>query len=165
MWCKSCSKIVCMHCIATDHIGHIFEVLDKAVQDVKSDIMKKMENFEENYHECSYQLLKKKSEVEETIQQLEKFEKIVQLEKKKFQTILTQIVDQQKKNKERMDNLSSMKVHLNDKTRINRQNMLVEYHEDLGKPEILGTGWYLNETLSYVSEINLKCLNNNEQNL
>ena len=129
IWCKSCSKIVCLYCLDDEHDGHHFKGFDKAVKDIESDVKKKIRDFETNYEQDSVKLLEKKSEVEEAIHHLQKFEETIQLEKKKMKTILTQIIDQQMKVKERMENLPTMKAILNDNDRINRENMLIEYAE------------------------------------
>jgi len=84
MWCKSCSKIVCVNCIAVEHGGHHFEMLNKAGKDIESYLRKKIGDLETNCEQDSVKLLQKYSEVEESI--------------------LSQIIDQQKKHNERKDN-------------------------------------------------------------
>ena len=129
MWCKTCNKIVCMHCIPADHDCHSFQVLEKSMSDIEADVQRKFKNLELDYEQNSHNLLEKYSEMEEKIQNLMKLESV----KKEYQTIRSQIVEQQKKTEECMEKFSAMKLNLVNQTCSDRQNMLIDYHQNLDK--------------------------------
>ena len=68
-YCSTCEASVCPICVTEDHRGHAFDVLEKAVQEEKKNIMSTVQTIREkaNLFRAELRKLEKTSEDVETI--------------------------------------------------------------------------------------------------
>ena len=63
-YCSSCEACICPICVTEDHQGHAFEMLEKAVQEDKKNIMSTVETIKEKVNLFRAQLEKTSEDVE-----------------------------------------------------------------------------------------------------
>ena len=133
-YCSSCEACICPICVAEDHRGHAFDVLEKAVQEDKKNIMSAVETTKEkaNLFRAELNKLDKTSEDVEMIIAIAKQEV-----SKATEDVITKTQQQGKQLLEslemtrsrRMERVTSAKQEL--KSLIKRINLAAEFAENL----------------------------------
>ena len=133
-YCSSCEACICPICVAEDHRGHAFDVLEKAVQEDKKNIMSAVETIKEkaNLFRAELNKLDKTSEDVEMIIAIAKQEV-----SKATEDVITKTQQQEKQlleslemtRRRRMERVTSAKQEL--KSLIKRINLAAEFAENL----------------------------------
>ena len=133
-YCSSCEACICPICVAEDHRGHAFDVLEKAVQEDKKNIMSAVETIKEkaNLYRAELNKLDKTSEDVEMIIAIAKQEV-----SKATEDVITKTQQQEKQlleslemtRRRRMERVTSAKQEL--KSLIKRINQAAEFAENL----------------------------------
>ena len=133
-YCSSCEACICPICVAEDHRGHAFDVLEKAVQEDKKNIMSAVETIKEkvNLFRAELNQLDKTSEDVEMIIAIAKQEV-----SKATEDVITKTQQQEKQlleslemtRRRRMERVTSAKQEL--KSLIKRINQAAEFAENL----------------------------------
>ena len=133
-YCSSCEACICPICVAEDHRGHAFDVLEKAVQEDKKNIMSAVETTKEkaNLFRAELNKLDKTSEDVEMIIAIAKQEV-----SKATEDVITKTQQQEKQlleslemtRRRRMERVTSAKQEL--KSLIKRINLAAEFAENL----------------------------------
>ena len=135
-YCSSCEACICPICVAEDHRGHAFDVLEKAVQEDKKNIMSAVETIKEkaNLFRAELNKLDKTSEDVEMIIAIAKEEV-----SKATEDVITKTQQQEKQlleslemtRRRRMERVTSAKQEL--KFLIKRINLAAEFAENLAQ--------------------------------
>ena len=135
-YCSSCEACICPICVAEDHRGHAFDVLEKAVQEDKKNIMSAVETIKEkaNLFRAELNKLDKTSEDVEMIIAIAKEEV-----SKATEDVITKTQQQEKQlleslemtRRRRMERVTSAKQEL--KSLIKRINLAAEFAENLAQ--------------------------------
>ena len=133
-YCSSCEACICPICVAEDHRGHAFDVLEKAVQEDKKNIMSAVETIKEkaNLFRAELNKLDKTSEDVEMIIAIAKQEM-----SKATEDVITKTQQQEKQlleslemtRRRRMERVTSAKQEL--KSLIKKINQAAEFAENL----------------------------------
>ena len=133
-YCSSCEVCICPICVTEDHRGHAFDVLEKAVQEDKKNIMSAVETIKEkaNLFRAELNKLDKTSEDVEMIIAIAKQEV-----SKATEDVITKTQQQEKQlleslemtRRRRMERVTSAKQEL--KSLIKRINLAAEFAENL----------------------------------
>ena len=133
-YCSSCEACICPICVAEDHRGHAFDVLEKAVQEDKKNIMSAVETIKEkaNLFRAELNQLDKTSEDVEMIIAIAKQEV-----SRATEDVITKTQQQEKQlleslemtRRRRMERVTSAKQEL--KSLIKRINQAAEFAENL----------------------------------
>ena len=133
-YCSSCEACICPICVAEDHRGHAFDVLEKAVQEDKKNIMSAVETIKEkaNLFRAELNQLEKTSEDVEMIIAIAKQEV-----SRATEDVITKTQQQEKQlleslemtRRRRMERVTSAKQEL--KSLIKRINQAAEFAENL----------------------------------
>ena len=133
-YCSSCKVCICPICVTEDHRGHAFDVLEKAVQEDKKNIMSAVETIKEkaNLFRAELNKLDKTSEDVEMIIAIAKQEV-----SKATEDVITKTQQQEKQlleslemtRRRRMERVTSAKQEL--KSLIKRINLAAEFAENL----------------------------------
>ena len=133
-YCSSCEACICPICVAEDHRGHAFDVLEKAVQEEKKNILSTVQTIKEkaNLFRAELRKLEKTSEDVEMIIAIAKQEV-----SKATEDVITKTQQQEKQlleslemtRRRRMERVTSAKQEL--KSLIKRINQAAEFAENL----------------------------------
>ena len=133
-YCSSCEACICPICVAEDHRGHAFDVLEKAVQEDKKNIMSAVETIKEkaNLFRAELNKLDKTSEDVEMIIAIAKQEV-----SKATEDVITKTQQQEKQlleslemtRRRRMERINSAKQELISK--VKQMSQAAEFAENL----------------------------------
>ena len=133
-YCSSCEACICPICVAEDHRGHAFDVLEKAVQEDKKNIMSAVETIKEKANMFREELNK----LDKTSEDVEMIIAIAKQEVSKATEDVNTKTQQQEKQlleslemtrRRRMERVTSAKQEL--KSLIKRINLAAEFAENL----------------------------------
>ena len=133
-YCSSCEACICPICVAEDHRGHAFDVLEKAVQEDKKNIMLAVETIKEKANLFRAELNK----LDKTSVDVEMIIAIAKQEvSKATEDVITKTQQQEKQlleslemtRRRRMERVTSAKQEL--KSLIKRINLAAEFAENL----------------------------------
>ena len=133
-YCSSCEACICPICVAEDHRGHAFDVLEKAVQEDKKNIMSAVETIKEKANMFREELNK----LDKTSEDVEMIIAIAKQEvSKATEDVITKTQQQEKQlleslemtRRRRMERVTSAKQEL--KSLIKRINLAAEFAENL----------------------------------
>ena len=133
-YCSSCEACICPICVAEDHRGHAFNVLEKAVQEEKKNIMLTVETIKEKANLFRAELIKLEKASEDV-------EMIIAIAKQEVSEatahVITKTRQQEKKlleslemtRRRRLERVNSAKQEL--KSLVKQMNQAVELGENL----------------------------------
>ena len=133
-YCSSCEACICPICVAEDHRGHAFDVLEKAVQEDKKNIMSAVETIKEKANLFRAELNK----LDKTSKDVEMIIAIAKQEMSKAtEDVITKTQQQEKQlleslemtRRRRMERVTSAKQEL--KSLIKKINQAAEFAENL----------------------------------
>ena len=133
-YCSSCEACICPICVAEDHRGHAFNVLEKAVQEEKKNIMLTVETIKEKANLFRAELIK----LEKTSEDVEMIIAIAKQEVSEATAhVITKTRQQEKKlleslemtRRRRQERVNSAKQEL--KSLVKQMNQAVELGENL----------------------------------
>ena len=133
-YCSSCEACICLICVAEDHRGHAFDVLEKAVQEDKKNIMSAVETIKEKANLFRAEL----NQLDKTTEDVEMIIAIAEQEvSRATEDVITKTQQQEKQlleslemtRRRRMERVTSAKQEL--KSLIKRINQAAEFAENL----------------------------------
>ena len=133
-YCSSCEACICPICVTEDHRGHAFDVLEKAVQEEKKNILSTVQTIKEKANLFRAEL----SKLEKTSEDVELFIAIAKQEVSKATEHVITMTRQQEKQlleslemtrRRRIERINSAKQEL--KSLVKQMNQAAEFAENL----------------------------------